>query len=1189
MFTLLKKFLSASVLLGLSAIATADDIDIVEEGSLKDANILFIMDLSGSMNWSLTNDKEPKGSNPSRLDVLRDAFQLIVADKDFNETNFGLSVFSGDAIDDDGKDVAHGIVFPVSPLIGKSAQDSLNQNDDGFIHKGSSYMPAVPSVTSPDIYTTREYLSLLAADTNIWDAGGKTPIVDALYEATQYFRADEVKWGRFPADDVRSAHPSTYSGSLSASTSKVTPACTAADLITVPKGTAGSSCLTSYVNETRTDSTGGLNCIVNTGNTATCAEGVSSCGLGTNCALQTATPVTRVCSPSIETIAACMTANPTYHSCVENSTSSCTTNDEGQTVCVGSTTVVCKEDVAHYQCDAVDNYTCDYPVETCTKCPDDIIQTNVNGSARYTSPIVSECPKNGIILLTDGEPTENNSAADVATLIGTYANSCDSVSDDGRCGPELAEFLYNEDQADGSTVGANNVAGKQNVATYPIGLALDSDAESYMQNIADKGQGKPAGGGIFINATSGAQLTAAFKNAIMSIADAKARSFSSPTYSIDTSTLLNHGEFVYVPVFDQDATGWPGNLKKYKLVNGVLIDADGSPAIDADGALKDTAKDFWSATASDDAVLSGGAANKLKKPDDRKIYTDIGLTTFPADLTAYKLKDSNNNIDKLSLGDASMTDDYRKDLIKFIRGEKSDGSQRNFMGDIIHSKAVQLEMSNGRKLIFVGSNEGYLHAINDYADETDAKNGTEAFAFMPGELLKNIKRQYTNDSSDGHIYGVDSPLTVWIDERTSTDAVKVGNGILDAGEKAYLFFGLRRGGKSYYALEVTNPDSPQLVWKIDSASAGFANLANTWSQPVLAMLKWADSQDKPEPALIFGGGYSEDASDIEVPGEGNAVYVASALDSAYTAKKAGDFIWSTKTAEANSSFSPDGAITNAIPSRIRVLDVDRNGSADKLYFGDTGGNLWRVDLNDSNFNTVTTDDNDISKAKLYKFANLGGAAPNRKFFEEPDAAIFRQGGKLVASIAIGSGSRPTPLDITSSDKFFVLYDKEVLGARTASTLGLSDAGLINSSSLTPAKTLAPGYKGWYKDLTDANGEKVLSTAVTYQNKVMFTTFQTAPVVTGQCGPTNSSRLYIMDLQSGAVNINVQAAKGQILGTPQIIFEGLEGSGTGGVCAKGDCKPKKAVRIGGVTIPLPLAAGAAASDALPRVYWLDNDN
>ena len=1185
MFTLLKKLLSVSVLLGLSAIATADDIDIVESGSLKDANILFIMDLSGSMNWSLTDDDKPDGGDPSRLDVLKDAFQAIVADQDFDETNFGLSVFSGDAIDKDGKDVAHGIAFPVNPLIGKSAQDSLNENSN-FTHKGSSYMPAVPSVASPDIYTTREYLSLLSSDPDIWDAGGKTPIVDALYEASLYFRADQVKYGKFPADDVRSAHPSTYSGSLSASSSTVTPACTIDTRVSCTKGVdCGSTydCPITYENSTRSDPTDGINCTTNTG--LTCLTTAASCGLGTNCTPEVNT-YNRFCASSISTIAACEAANPNWNSCQSYDYTSCTTNDEGQSVCTASTRVKCKETITQNRCDVADTYTCGFPVEKCTKCPDETTETNITGSAIYTSPIVSECPKNGIILLTDGEPTKNNSAAFVATRIGAYANSCDAGSDHGRCGPELVDFLYNEDQADGSTVGVNNIAGIQNVATYPIGLALDSDAANYLQSIADKGQGKAAGTGSFINATSGSELTAAFKNAITSIAESKSRSFSSPTYSIDTSTLLNHGEYVYVPVFDQDSAGWPGNLKKYKLVNGVLTDADNTPAIDADGALIDTARDFWSAAASVDAVISGGAANKLLAPDSRKVYTDVGLSTFPANLSANELKIINTNVDKASLGDALMADSYRDGLISYIRGENSDGTQRNFMGDIIHSKAVQLQMSNGRKLIFVGSNEGYLHAFNDYADVTDTKNGTEAFAFMPGELLKNIKKQYTGDSSDGHIYGVDSPLTVWIDETGSTDAVNIGNGILDAGDKAYLFFGLRRGGKSYYALEVTYPDSPQLVWKIDPTTTGFDTLANTWSQPVMAMLKWDDNQDNPEPALIFGGGYSEDASDIEVPDEGNAVYIVNVLDSAYTAKKAGDLIWSTKTAEANSSFSPDGAVSNAIASRIRVLDVDRNGSADRLYFIDTGGSLWRVDLNASNFNAATSDDNDISKALLHKFADLSG--DKRKFFEEPDVAIFRKSGKIVTAIAIGSGNRPAPLDVDAKDMFFVAYDRETLGLPTEKEVKQGD--LKDADSLTASEAAKSDFKGWYKKLSNANGEKVLSTAVMYQNKVMFTTFQTAPVAANQCGPTNSSRLYIMDLQSGTEDINVQAAKGQILGTPQIIFEGLEGSGTGGACVKGDCKPKKAVKIGGVTIPLPLAAGAAGAlpNSLPRVYWIDNE-
>ncbi len=155
------------------------------------------------------------------------------------------------------------------------------------------------------------------------------------------------------------------------------------------------------------------------------------------------------------------------------------------------------------------------------ECPDNVKTTiSVAGNAIYNSPIVEECAKNGIILLSDGFPTENQSASLVTSMIGTYANGCDSGSDDGRCGPELAEYLANEDLNSG-------IDGDQTVATYTVGLALptSSPASIYLNDIATKGNG------AFVNANDRAELTDAFKQAIISLSG-KARSFSAPTYSV---------------------------------------------------------------------------------------------------------------------------------------------------------------------------------------------------------------------------------------------------------------------------------------------------------------------------------------------------------------------------------------------------------------------------------------------------------------------------------------------------------------------------------------------------------------------------------------------------------------------------------------------------------------------------------
>ena len=1163
---LINKITLTTLLLLVSITSSADDIDIINSERLIDANVLFVMDLSGSMNWKLDDNKVAKGdaSDPSRLQVLRGAFQTIIADPKYVDSNMGLSVFSGDADGGAAKGKARGVVYPVSRINGDDAQTVLSKPVEGanpaFIHPGvapdNSFMPAAGSLDTPN------YLSLLTSDNSIWDAGGSTPIADALFEAARYFRGETVYWGRYAASDVRSAHPATYTGDLDQSTSTITPACTTANRTACTKGSCGltEACAFNPVSSTRSDPTGGSNCTTNIGQT--CLTTSASCGLGTNCLAEINT-YTRYCASSITTTAACETANPTWNSCLTYDSTSCTTNEENQSVCTTSTRVRCEETVTQNRCDAADTYTCDFPVESCTKCPEANTTTVVNGPAVYKSPITQRCQKNGIILLSDGAATRNDSAALITTMIGsTYANGCDTGSSDERCGPELAEFLAKVDHADGSTTVPNlpNNPDIQKVNTYTVGLSLDpnSTAENYLKLIAQKGEG------AYIAADDEAGLVTAFAKALEGIAG-KARSFASPAYSVDTSTLLTHGDSVYIPVFDRAGTLWPGNLKKFKLVNGVLTDANNIAAVNGSGELLKTAKDLWATTASDDAIRSGGAANMIPDPSSRTVYTDNDQSG-----TSASLQTLNDSVSKTLLGNAGMSGSDREDLIDFIKGENPDGTTRHHMGDIIHSKPVQLVRDNAgtlEKYIFVGTNEGYLHAIND-------ADGSEEFAFMPSELLKNIEPQYTNAATTNHIYGVDGAITLWIDESNSIGD-KVGNSVLDSGEDAYLFFGLRRGGKSYYALKVTNPASPELVWK-KSFGTG-----DSWSQPVIVPLKWG-SNTSVEPAMVIGGGYNEDALGVEIDLEGNGVYIQDALT--------GADIWSTKTAELNTTLAPD-KVEGAVPSRIRVIDVDRNGSVDKLYFGDTKGDLWRVDLNAGDFSSTASDHGNINLAQLHKLAELSDDSGKhaRKIFEEPDVAIFRKGGKLIASVSIGSGDRANPLDASIEDMFFMVYDREILVLPTASSFKWDK---LKETPVSLSDSVNSDFKGWRKELNKANGEKVLSTAITYQNKIMFTTFQTTSNVPDACSPSNENeaRLYIMDLFLGGVDYNQQAATGEILGTPQIVFDELKAGNGVTACTKDDCERTIAVRVGRVgPIPLPgPAPGAVAPETLPRVYWIQNE-
>ena len=87
------------------------------------------------------------------------------------------------------------------------------------------------------------------------------------------------------------------------------------------------------------------------------------------------------------------------------------------------------------------------------------------------------------------------------------------------------------------------------------------------------------------------------------------------------------------------------------------------------------------------------------------------------------------------------------------------------------------------------------------------------------------------------------------------------DGTIDAsaGDKAYVFFGLRRGGSMYYALDISNPGSPSFMWKIDPTTPGFSELGQSWSIPVVTKIPGyydtVNGRKVYKPVLIFGAGY----------------------------------------------------------------------------------------------------------------------------------------------------------------------------------------------------------------------------------------------------------------------------------------------------------------------------------------------
>ena len=85
-----------------------------------------------------------------------------------------------------------------------------------------------------------------------------------------------------------------------------------------------------------------------------------------------------------------------------------------------------------------------------------------------------------------------------------------------------------------------------------------------------------------------------------------------------------------------------------------------------------------------------------------------------------------------------------------------------------------------------------------------------------------------NSGASSHPYGLDGPLTAWANDINNNGVLQDSSGNTEAGEHAYLYVGMRRGGNNYYALDVTNRSTPELKWMIQCGQGNFARLAQTF-------------------------------------------------------------------------------------------------------------------------------------------------------------------------------------------------------------------------------------------------------------------------------------------------------------------------------------------------------------------------
>jgi type IV pilus assembly protein PilY1 len=456
-------------------------------------------------------------------------------------------------------------------------------------------------------------------------------------------------------------------------------------------------------------------------------------------------------------------------------------------------------------------------------------------------------------------------------------------------------------------------------------------------------------------------------------------------------------------------------------------------------------------------------------------------------------------------------------------GNKTD-MRADVFGDPLHSKPLVVNYGTSIRIV-IGTNAGALHMFEDAGDTV-----SEKWAFMPSELFPNITGLRDNFSSADKIYGIDGQITSHVSD-------KDGDGVIETGDSVWIFFGLRRGGDSYYAMDISSPDSPSIMWHIKGGSTGFEELGQTWSQPKVGYSKLNLTGNVASPVLFFGGGYDINKDNDgagTADGKGRSVYMVDA--------KTGALKWSMAPSGGDTAFGG----TDSIPSSIGLLDSNGNGLVDRLYTGDTGGNVWRVDMPDD------------TKAdfSVFKLASLGGDtnATDKRFFYEPsivrtfiaetiETEVVDEDGvtstitvhqeKPYDAILIGSGDRSNPLGTDTADSFFMIKDEHIKTQTFAADTTPATPSAIEKSDLFDFTTdrfaqtmtsqeretleLAVSAKsGWFINFTQT-GEKSTAAAIVIHGIVYYTSFtppEFAAALVDCKPPTGKGWLYAVDLALG---------------------------------------------------------------------------
>lgn len=659
------------------------------------------------------------------------------------------------------------------------------------------------------------------------------------------------------------------------------------------------------------------------------------------------------------------------------------------------------------------------------------------------------------------------------------------------------------------------------------------------------------GGGTYFSAKTPSVLQQGISNAIATI---NKTTGAGTGVALESQTLTSGGSnLAFQPTYTTVA--WYGNLVAYSLdastglpantawCASTLFDSAGVPTctgrfstqIQTSGA---SSRNIYMVDATTPASPTLKSFAWASMTAAERAYFD---TTQLGQYSTYSSAQRNT----LTTGTNQLLVDYLRGDPTYEQGATLSANQLfrtravSALGDIINSKPVYVAgayfsyadpgygsfaatVATRSPTIYIGANDGMLHAFNA---TSGASGGSERWAFVPSAMLPSMytlaNQDYgkandplTNDPNN-HRSFVDGPVAV-------ADICESGcTSNSTASWKTILVGSYGTGARGYYALDVTNPASPTVLWEFTttpvslggSAIRGDADVGYATGQAVIT------KDGSGAWVVLVASGYNNSNGSTSTNGDGQGyLYVLNPMTGAVL-KKIGTGAGAPATPSGFAKFS----------AWVDAPSV--NNTTRYVYGGDLLGNLWRFDINTTSGTVV----------KIAELSDPSGVA--QPITTRPELGLY---GDRIVLVGTGKFMEQVDLTTTQVQTIYGIVDKyDSIAGLTApaqaaaggltltvphttsssnmvqQTLSFVDSSgaVVTSASGAVARTATANTvdlslkRGWFVDLPES-GERVNVNPLLISGVLGVPS--TVPVPDG-CSPGHSWYTFIDYRTGGAAN------------------------------------------------------------------------